>query len=129
MGVLNTTLITTTALAAGANIPVGTIAHKSCGNLNASGNTWKISGAGYYKITVSVTLEPTAADAITLTMDDNGATIAQATETPSAAGASVNLGLVGLVFNKCGCMEDNITLTVSAAGNVTQADIVIEKIK
>lgn len=128
MGVLNTTLITTTALAAGANIPVGTIAHKSCSNLTASGNTWKISGAGYYKITASVTLEPTAADA-TLTMNDNGATIAQATETPSAAGASVNLGLVGVAFNKCECMEDNITLTVSAAGNVTQADIVIEKIK
>lgn len=129
MGVLNTTLITTTALTAGANIPVGTVAHKSCCSLSASGNTWKISGAGYYKITASVTLEPTAADAITLTMNNNGATISQATETPSAAGASVNLGLVGVIYNKCGCNEDNITMTISGAGNVTQANVVVEKIK
>ena len=128
MGVLNTQLISATTLAAGTNIPVGNVVHKSSCNLNASGNTWRIDGAGYYRITASVTVEPAAVAAMPVTLNDNGVTIAQASATPAVADDSVNVSLVAVIYNKCNCQEDAITLTLGAAGTVTESDVVIERI-
>ena len=128
MGVINTQLISSTALTAGGNIPVGNVVHRNCCNMSAGGTTWNIEGSGFFRIIANITVEPTAVAEMAITLSNNGATIAQAAGTPAVAGDAVNISLVGVVYNRCGCANDSITLTLGSAGTVTERDVVIEKI-
>lgn len=126
MGILSTKLTTATPVTAGGLVPVGTITHKSGFKLSASGNTWTISGSGYSVVFANITLAPTTAGAVTVTMYDNGQAIASAQGTTASAGESLTLPLLALDYNKCKCSEDNITIGVSEIATVSELDVIIE---
>lgn len=127
MGIISTKLAVSSTLAAGANIPVGSVVHKCGCNLRASGNTWFIEGAGCYKVTANVSVAPAAAGSIDITLFDNGAPVATASGVVATAGDVITLPLQYVDYNKCGCSTDQLTLTVSAAATVTESDVIIER--
>lgn len=125
--IIETRLETDTTLVAGALIPFGTVEHKQGCSLSAGGTALKVKGSGYYMVTANVTLAPTAAQNITVTLNNNGVPIAKAIETPSAAGSVVNLTLIGIVYNPCGCANDTLTLAVDSACTVNASNVVVER--
>ena len=100
-------------------------------NCRLNGNAQELTGEGYYEITGTVTLAPTAAGLVTVALYENGVQIpgAVASATASAAAASVTLPLVATVRQGCGCNgPDSITCVLLAgAGTLSNYSLRIEK--
>jgi len=126
MGILATRLTTPTNVVADGLIPVGTITHRNCPKLNASGNTWTIDGKGYHMIWANVTLRPSAIGEVVVTMRDNGTIVATGSATVAAIDDAVTIPLLAVDYNRCGCASDSITMSVSVASTVDEADVIIE---
>ena len=86
-------------------IPVGTTSRRFGCNIRQDGNAITLLGQGYYHVTVSATLAPTAAGTVTLTGQKDGVAVigATASQVVAAAAAPTNLALTFLVRNACGC--------------------------
>ncbi len=125
--IIETQLSVSTALTAGTLIPVGSVIHKQGCAMMANGSTIIIRGAGYYKITANVTVEPSAVAEMTITLNENGTPIAISSATPAVASDAVNITLIGMVFNACGCANDAITIEIGSAGTVTNANVIVER--
>lgn len=80
-------------------IPVGITSRRFGCNIRQDGNTITLLGQGYYHVTVSATLAPTAAGTVTLTGQKDGVAVigATASQTVAAAAAPTNLALTFLV--------------------------------
>lgn len=124
---IETQLATTTAVTANSAIPLGSVVHRNGCDLSAGGTALNVKGAGYFKITANVTLEPSAVAKTTISLNENGTSIAIASGTPAVANDSINLSLIGIVYNPCGCANDTITVSTDSAGTVVYMNVIAER--
>lgn len=127
---LYTVLSTDTPVAAGGIVPLGTITRRYGTAIRVDGSTITLTEPGYYYISVNDTVRPGAATPLSLTVLENGAPLAGAvtTVTPAAIGDDTPMQISGAVSRVyCHCCK-NLTVTLSAAGNVTNAAIVVVKV-
>lgn len=126
-----TALTTPSVVAEGGTIPIGTLIRRYGRCLCVEGNGIAIGDSGYYDVDVSITVLPTAAGAITATLQKDGVAVpgATATGTAAAAGDAVNLSISSLI-RQFGCCagQSVITVILSAAGTVNNMAVVVEKV-
>lgn len=97
-------------------------------------DTVTLSSAGYYRITYSLTALATAADALNVTLLANGSSVYSVSETPAAAGDSVNLSLIYTVrvFPQCDNVANNNPMTIQfqTSGAITSgtSNLIIERV-
>ena len=93
---------TANAVTVGDLIPLGSTSRRYGCNLRQDGNGITATGAGYYLVTMSATVAPTAAGAVTITGQKDGVAIIGATATSTAAAAATtDLAFTTLVRNAC----------------------------
>ena len=113
--VIYTANATATVLAVGDLIPLGSTSRRYGCNLRQDGNGITATGAGYYLVTMSATVAPTAAGAVTITGQKDGVAIIGATATSTAAaGATTNLAFSTIVRN-LGCDSSILSLVLTGA--------------
>lgn len=115
--VIYTANATANAVAIGDLIPLGSTSRRYGCNLRQDGNGITAIGAGYYLVTMSATVAPTAAGAVTITGQKDGVAIIGATATSTAAaGAATDLAFSTVVRNiGCGSSILSFVLTGAAA--------------
>lgn len=115
--IIYTTNVTASAVAVGDLIPLGSTSRRYGCNLRQDGNGITATGAGYYLVTMSATVAPTAAGAVTITGQKDGVAIIGATATSTAAaGAATDLAFSAIVRNiGCGSSILSFVLTGAAA--------------
>lgn len=102
---------------------LGTVQRRYGRDLRLSGNGIEATGTGYFTITASVSIAPTAAGAATVALYDNGAQIpgAIAYGTAAAAGDPVNLAIVSTIRRGCCCAgADSLTLVLVEGAGTAQ---------
>lgn len=94
---------TSTALTAGSAVPVGTTVRRFGQCVRQEGSSIALTAPGYYLVTASATLSPTAAGTVSITGQKDSVSItgATASETTAAAATSTNLALNFMVRNSC----------------------------
>ena len=119
------------SVAVGSVISLGSVLRRFGCNCKLNGNAIEIDGQGYYTISGTVTLAPTAAGNVTVVLQENGNTIAGATATGSVttAGNSVTLPIETTVRQGCCCDgASSITCVLTAgASTVTNISLRVEK--
>lgn len=106
---------TANAVAVGDLIPLGSTSRRYGCNLRQDGNGITATGAGYYLVTMSATVAPTAAGAVTITGQKDGVAIIGATATSTAAaGAATNLAFSTVVRN-IGCDSSILSFVLTGA--------------
>lgn len=99
-------------------------------NCRLSGNAIELDGAGYYTVDANVSIEPTAAGAVTIALYDNGTQIPGAIAyTTGTAGDPLTVSINTTVRQGCCCDSgDNLTLVLLAGpGNVTNVSMRVVK--
>lgn len=110
-----TTNVTASAVAVGDLIPLGSTSRRYGCNLRQDGNGITATGAGYYLVTMSATVAPTAAGAVTITGQKDGVAIIGATATSTAAaGAATDLAFSTVVRN-IGCDSSILSFVLTGA--------------
>lgn len=114
---VNNTLPTVTASGV---IPAGTTLRRFGCNLTQSGTGIEVTGGGYYLVSVSASVSPTATGTVMISLFRDGAVVpgATAAETVTAVGDTANLNITAIV--RVQCCESATTLTVVLSG-VTSA--------
>lgn len=107
---------TSQTITSGGPINPGTAQHGFgcvCGNraINVSGNSINIQGGGYYDVVVGATVSATAAGNATLSLYQDGALIAQGSETIAAANDPASIAFPAGIKVNC---TSALTLVVSA---------------
>lgn len=84
-------------------IPLGSTIRRFGCNIAQDGNTITLSGKGYYLVSVSATVNPTAIGNVGITMLKDGAEVtgASAIESVAAADNSVAIPITAIVRNNC----------------------------
>lgn len=124
----------TQAVAAGGTIALGSIVRR-CGNgrcgpiINLAGNGVSLSECGYYKAILNVTVEPTAAGAVTVQLLQDGVAIPGAVATNTAAAGSDAVSVcIPADVRVMNCTTFTLTaVLVAGAGNVTNVGISVSK--
>ena len=107
--------VTASAVAVGDLIPLGSTSRRYGCNLRQDGNGITATGAGYYLVTMSATVAPTAAGAVTITGQKDGVAIIGATATSTAAaGAATDLAFSTVVRN-IGCDSSILSFVLTGA--------------
>lgn len=113
-------------------ISLGSVLRRFGCNIRLSGNGIEVIGEGYYTISGTVTVAPTAAGTVSVAVYNNGMQIpgAIASGTAAAAGDPVTLPLETTIRQGCCCdSADNITLVLlEGAGAVSNVSLRIEKV-
>lgn len=113
--IIYTTNVTASAVAVGDLIPLGSTSRRYGCNLRQDGNGITATGAGYYLVTMSATVAPTAAGAVTITGQKDGVAIIGATATSTAAaGAATDLAFSTVVRN-IGCDSSILSFVLTGA--------------
>ena len=113
--IIYTTNVTASAVAVGDLIPLGSTSRRYGCNLRQDGNGIAATGAGYYLVTMSATVAPTAAGAVTITGQKDGVAIIGATATSTAAaGAATDLAFSTVVRN-IGCDSSILSFVLTGA--------------
>lgn len=113
--VIYTANATANAVAVGDLIPLGSTSRRYGCNLRQDGNGITATGAGYYLVTMSATVAPTAAGAVTITGQKDGVAIIGATATSTAAaGAATDLAFSTVVRN-IGCDSSILSFVLTGA--------------
>ena len=127
---IQTTNPSTQAVADGGIINLGSVLRRFGCNCRLNGNVVEIEGAGYYTITGTFTVAPTAAGDVTVAILENGVQISGATSTVTAtAGSTVTIPIVTTARQNC-CCEGSSSLTcvlIEGAGDVTNVSLRVEK--
>ena len=101
-------------------------------NCRLSGNGIELVGEGYYTIDSTVTVLPTTAGVVSVSLYDNGTQIpgAIASGYVSTAENPVTLPLIATIRQGCCCdAADNITIVLTEGpGTVSNATIRVEKV-
>lgn len=116
------------AVTAGSTIALGSVLRRFGCNCRLNGSSViEISdnGGGYYDVTATVTLAPTAAGNVTVALYQNGAPISGAVATGSVttAGNSITLPLVTTVRNNCCCDSVSAITCVLTSGTSAVSNI------
>jgi len=108
----------------------GSIVRRFGCNLDLTGNGIVISGTGYYDFDVSVTVTPTAAGVVTVTLYKDGVAIPGATASDyNTAGNPVNVSISTLIREFCCDSASVITFVLTgSASTVNNIAIVAEKV-
>lgn len=113
-------------------ISLGSVLRRFGCNIRLSGNGIEVIGEGYYTISGTVTVAPTAAGTVSVAVYNDGMQIpgAIASGTAAAAGNPVTLPLETTIRQGCCCdSADNITLVLlEGAGEVSNVSLRIEKV-
>lgn len=119
------------AVAVDGLVPIGTTNRRFGCNVMQDGNTITINGRGYFAVTASVTVEPTAAGAVGVALNKDGVAVsgAAASATVAAAGDTVTLPVTAIVRNVGDCDSSILSLVLNGtASNVTNVAVVVEKL-
>ena len=114
-------------------INLGTVVRRFGPNLNLAGNAIQISGAGYYDINATITLDPTGAGTATIKMLKDNVEVQGAVSSATVEDTEgvVTLPLSALIRENCCCCEglSNLTFVLEGIGaEVTNVAVVVEKI-
>lgn len=112
-------------------IPVGSIIRRFGCNITSDGNSITVTGCGYYKVTASATLAPTAPGIATVTGYTDGVpyTGATASETATAANDNVSMPVVFEVRNFNQCDSTKISFQLSGTESVIENfSVTVEKL-
>ena len=119
---------TANAVAVGNLVPLGSTVRRYGCNLRQDGNGITATGAGYYLVTMSATVAPTAAGAVTITGQKDGVAIIGATATSTAAaGATTDLAFSAVVRNT-GC-DSSILSFVLTGAEATVSNFAVSVVK
>ena len=114
-------------------IGLGSVIRRFGPNLHLSGNAIQIEGAGYYDIDASITVAPTTAGNVTISVYKDNVLIpgATATETAAEANDPVNLSITALVREQCPCCDGASNLTFVLTGTasaISNIAVVVQKL-
>lgn len=123
----------TQTLTSGGNVVPGTAQHgfgcSGCGyTIQVSGNNINLRASGYYQVDVGATVSATAAGNVTLSLYQDGALVAQGSETIAAANDPASIAFPAGIKVNCNSV---LTLVVtSTAGDpiVTNLYTTVEKV-
>lgn len=112
-------------------ISLGSVIRRFGCNLRLNGNAIEISGEGYYKVDLNVTVSPTAAGTVTVALYRNGVQVTGATASGSVSTAAnpVTLPIQTTVREGC-CCEGGSSLTavlIEGAGTVSNIAVRVDK--
>lgn len=127
--VIYTANATANAVTIGNLVPLGSTIRRYGCNLRQDGNGITATGAGYYLVTMSATVAPTAAGAVTITGQKDGVAIIGATATSTAAaGAAADLAFSAIVRNT-GCDSSILSFVLTdAAATVSNFAVSVVKL-
>lgn len=127
---LYTAMQTPTAIPVDGILPLGSIIRRYGCDANLNGNAVNITNAGYYDVDVSVTVSPTAAGTVTVTLFRDGVAVPGATASAAAAaGAPVTLAFPALVRQACCASGSALTLVLTgAAATVDNVALRVQRI-
>lgn len=114
-------------VAGGSIVNFGSLVRRYGCNLGMSGGNVTINGQGYYNVDVNLTFTA-AAGTVSVQLFKDGVAVPGATASRSTAADIVySLTIPAIVRENC-CCESALTVAISgAAGNVSNAAIVVEK--
>lgn len=117
-----TALSAPTSVLPGDIIPLGSTIRRFGCNIRQDGNTITIKGKGYFLVNVSVTVAPTAAGTVIITLNKDGIPITGATASGSVSTAAnpVALPITAIARNACDCDSSIISLTLSGQASTVQ---------
>lgn len=119
-------------VAANSIISLGSTQRRYGCNLRLSGNGIEVDGTGYYTITGSVSVTPTAAGVVTVAVYNNGVQIpgAIAYGSVTTVGNTTALPLVSTIKQGCCCdSADNLTLVlIEGPGVVNNVSLRVEQV-
>lgn len=121
------------AVTAGSTITLGSVLRRYGCNCRLNGNSViELSGQGYYEVTATVTLAPTASGNVSVALYQDGTPISGAVATGSVttAGNSITLPLVTTVRNNCCCDSVSAITCVLTSGTsaVSNTSMRVEKL-
>ena len=126
---------TPTAVAVGGVIPLGSLIRRYGCDVSLNGNAVNIVGgnqaAGYYDVDASITVAPTAAGTVTVTLYKDGVAVPGATASATAAAADdvVDLNIPALVRQVCCAAGSALTLVLTgAAAAVNNVAVRVQRI-
>lgn len=114
------------AVTAGSTITLGSVLRRFGCNCRLNGNSViELLGQGYYEVTATVTLVPTASGNVSVALYQDGTPISGAVVTGSVttAGNSITLPLVTTVRNNCCCDSVSAITCVLTSGTSTVSNI------
>lgn len=115
----------TQSVAVNSIIGLGSVIRRYGCNIRFNGNAVEVVGEGYYKIDANITLAPTAAGNVTVSLCKNGVPITGATATGSVstAGQSVTLPIQTTIREGCGCDGGTALTLVLVTGASTVSNV------
>ncbi len=121
---------TPTAVAVDGVIPLGSLIRRYGCDVALNGNAVNIAGAGYYDVDASVTVTPTAAGTVTITLYKDGVAVPGATASETAAAnGTVDLNIPALVRQACCAAGSALTLVLTgAAATVNNVALRVQRI-
>lgn len=127
---IQTTNTTSSAVALNGTIPLGSVLRRFGCNCRLNGNKIEIEGTGYYTVTATVTLQPEAAEAVSVALYENNVAVpsAVATGTAAAIGDDVTLTIVTTVRETCCEGASSLALILTeGASTITNVSMRVEK--
>lgn len=126
---LQTANVAEQTVADGGVINPGVIVRRYGPNCNLNGNAQTIAGAGYYELTGSISIAPTAAGEVQVALQQDGVIIPGTTgyATTTAVNQYVTIPLVGTVRLFCDQAAQITCILISGAGTVSNYSLRIEK--
>lgn len=127
---LYTAMQTPTEIPVDGILPLGSIIRRYGCDANLNGNAVNITKAGYYDVDASVTVAPTAAGTVTVTLFRDGVAVPGATASAAAAaGAPTVLSFPALVRQACCASGSALTLVLTgAAATVDNVALRVQRI-
>ena len=121
---------TPTAVAVDGVIPLGSLIRRYGCDVALNGNAVNIAGAGYYDVDASVTVTPTAAGTVTITLYKDGVAVPGATASETAAvNGTVDLSIPALVRQVCCAAGSALTLVLTGvAATVNNVALRVQRI-
>lgn len=116
-------------LPAGGQVPFGSAVRRYGCNCMLDGDSISLVGSGYYDVSVSLCLAPTAEGEVTAQLYKDNVAVpgALATVTAGAAGDTVTLPICCVVRN-CGCdCNGTLSLRVTAASTLVSCATVVRR--
>ena len=118
-------------LTADSLINLGTTVNRYGCGLNQNGNGIEVSGSGYYKIEATITITPTAAGNVTISMQKNGVNVpgAQAVGSVTTVGNSTTIPINFIIRRPCAYCENADIITFSTQDAATINNVVVQIVK
>ena len=109
-----------TTVSPGEIIPLGSTIRRFGCNIAQDGNTITLCGRGYYHITATATVSPTAAGDVGVALLKDGVPLSTASATVAAADDLVTIPINVIVRNACDCGSSIISFNL----DTTESDLI-----